>query len=47
MTLPHFFTISEVLRVRQEDITNDKVNRNDGKEWDEIFGLKEDGIDYS
>ncbi len=47
MALPNFFPITEVLRVREEDITDKKVNRNDGEEWDEILGLEEDGIDYS
>ena len=47
LALPRFFTITEVLRVREEDITNEKVNWNDGKEWDEIFGLEEDCIEYS
>jgi hypothetical protein len=46
MALPHFFTITEVLCVREEDITDEKVNRNDGEERDEIFGLKDNGIDY-
>ena len=46
LALPRFFTITEVLRVREEDITNEKVNRNDGEERDEIFGLKDNGIDY-
>lgn len=47
MALPHFFPITEVFGVREEDITDKKVNRNDGEEWDEILGLEEDGIDYS
>jgi hypothetical protein len=44
--LPHFFTITEVLCAREEDITNEKVNRNDGEERDEIFRLEDNGIDY-
>ena len=47
MALSNFFAIAEVLSVGEDDITDKKVYWNYGEEWYEIFGLEEDGIDYS
>lgn len=45
--MPNFSAIAEVLGTREKNISDKKVNRDDGEKRNEIFGLKEDGIDYS